>query len=252
MSSTDTRISASHQPDTDRLDAVPVAAVPAGEAVSGRATVGRRARHGAAGGNNAAGGNGSKRAVHRWARWLHVYTSMIALLIVLFFGITGITLNHPDWTFGDATSRDTITGTLAVDSTFEDGSVDWLTVAEATRADYGVKGTVSDFGLTGTEGSIVFTNPGYSANLFFDTADGTFDLTVEQQGFVAVMNDLHKGRDTGAAWRWVIDLSAGFLVAISVTGLTMQFFLRRRRRSAIITAIVGAIITVVLIWITVS
>lgn len=47
----------------------------------------------------------ARRTTQRVARWLHVYTSMIALFIVLFFGVTGITLNHPDWTFGDATSR---------------------------------------------------------------------------------------------------------------------------------------------------
>ncbi len=37
----------------------------------------------------------TKRNTHRWARWIHVYTSMVALVVVLFFGITGITLNHP-------------------------------------------------------------------------------------------------------------------------------------------------------------
>ncbi len=177
---------------------------------------------------------------------------MIALLIVLFFGITGITLNHPDWTFGDATTRTTSVGTLTADPTLDDGSVDWLTVAEEIRADYDVRGSVSDFGITGTEGTITFVNPGYSADLFFDTTDDSFELTVEEQGFMAVMNDLHKGRDTGSAWSWVIDISAGFLVAISLTGLTMQFFLRKRRRSALVSAAVGGVVSIVLILITIS
>ncbi len=193
-----------------------------------------------------------KRATHRWARWLHVYTSMVALLIVLFFGITGITLNHPDWTFGDATSRTTTSGTLAVDPTLDDGSIDWLSIAEEVRADYDIKGSVADFGATDTEGSITFVNPGYAADVFFDTTDSSVDVTVEQQGFVAVMNDLHKGRDSGTAWSWVIDVSAGFLVAISVTGLTMQFFLRKRRRSALTSAVIGTVISIILIWITIS
>ena len=192
----------------------------------------------------------AKRTTHRWARWLHVYSSMIALLIVLFFGITGITLNHPTWTFGDATSRSTTTGTLATATTLDDGSIDWLSVAEEVRATYNVKGTVSDFGATDGEGAITFVNPGYSADLFFDVSDASFELTVAEQGFVAVMNDLHKGRDSGSAWSWVIDVSAGFLVLISVTGLTMQFFLRKRRRSALVSAAVGGALSVALIWIT--
>ncbi len=194
----------------------------------------------------------AKRATQRWARWLHVYTSMIALLIVLFFGITGITLNHPSWTFGEAVERTTTNGVLPVDPTFDDGSVDWLTVAEYVRSNHDVTGSVSDFSLEGSEGSIRFVNPGYSADVFFDTTDSSFELIVEQQGFVAAMNDLHKGRDTDSTWRWVIDVSAGFLVLISLTGLVMQLFLRKRRRSAFITAGVGTVITVALIWATVS
>ena len=32
--------------------------------------------------------------------WLHIYVSMFGLAAVLFFSVTGITLNHPDWFFG--------------------------------------------------------------------------------------------------------------------------------------------------------
>ena len=35
-------------------------------------------------------------------RWLHIYLSMFSLAVVLFFSVTGITLNHPDWFFGGA------------------------------------------------------------------------------------------------------------------------------------------------------
>src|ERR1700741_5087231 len=31
------------------------------------------------------------------ARWLHVYLSMVSFVIILFFAVTGLTLNHADW-----------------------------------------------------------------------------------------------------------------------------------------------------------
>ena len=31
--------------------------------------------------------------------WLHIYVSMLGLAAVLFFSVTGLTLNHPDWFF---------------------------------------------------------------------------------------------------------------------------------------------------------
>lgn len=37
-------------------------------------------------------------------------------------------------------------------------------------------------------------------------------------GFGAVINDLHKGRDSGDTWQWLIDISAVLLAFVSLTG----------------------------------
>jgi uncharacterized protein len=190
--------------------------------------------------------------VQIWARRLHVYTSMVALLIVLFFGVTGITLNHPTWTFGDHASHEAVTGVFPFEVLADDGSVDFLRVAEFVRSEHDVRGTVDSFDAAGGEGWINFKNAGYSAGVVFDIEDGSYDLTVDQQGLLAVMNDLHKGRDTGSSWRWVIDVSAGFLVAISLTGLVLQLVLKKRRTAALASALVGAAGCVVLIAATIA
>lgn len=185
---------------------------------------------------------------NRWMRWLHVYTSMISLMVVLFFGITGLTLNHPDWTLGDATDRSSHQGTLPAG--FRDGdTIDFLVVSEYIRDEYGVNGSVTDHGVSGPQGTISYKAPGYAADLFFDIDSGDYTLDIEQQGFVGVMNDLHKGRDAPGAWKWVIDVSAGLLVLVSVTGLGIQLFQRKRRTRALVFAGLGLVVTVVLIWI---
>jgi hypothetical protein len=191
-------------------------------------------------------GGSVKRSTHRWSRWLHVYTSMFALLIVLFFGATGITLNHPQWTFGDDVDTSTVTGSLPFDSTLSDGSVDYLSISEYVRSEHGVHGDVDSFQTTNGEASIAYKSAGYAADVFVDVGTGSFELTVEQQGWVAVLNDLHKGRDTDSSWNWTIDIAGGLLVAIALTGLVMQCFLRKRRRSALIAVGTGALVMVVL------
>lgn len=196
--------------------------------------------------------SGWQRDTHRWARWLHVYTSMIALVIVLFFGVTGITLNHPSWTFGDDVDVTTVDGTLPVATTLDDGSVDFLAISEYVRDTYGVGGSVDSYDETNGQASIAYRNAGYAADLFVDVETGEFELTVEQQGWVAVVNDLHKGRDTGSTWRWVIDVAAGLLVVVSLTGLVMQLFLRKRRRSALVSAAAGGVLVVLLVMITLA
>jgi hypothetical protein len=45
------------------------------------------------------------RTLAKWSRWLHIYLSMLSLGAILFFSLTGFTLNHPDWFFRESTSR---------------------------------------------------------------------------------------------------------------------------------------------------
>lgn len=188
-----------------------------------------------------------KQKSHWWLRWAHVYLSMLSLLIVLFFGITGITLNHPDWTFGTEPSRITTDGVLpsgAVNGT----DVEWLTVSEYLRNEHGVKGEVTNFTSDEVEGNISFKGPGYGAEVFFDIPGGEFSLSEQKQGWITVINDLHKGRDTKTSWRWVIDLSGVLLVFVGATGLGIQLFMRKRRVSALSWAVIGTVVAAAFIW----
>jgi hypothetical protein len=185
----------------------------------------------------------------KWSRWLHVYTSMISLLIVLFFGITGLTLNHPTWSLGGGPTSRTVTGTLPAG--FEDGTtVDFLTVVEYVRDHDGVRGSVADRRSTDVEGRVSFKGPGYAADLIFERPSGAYQLLVEEQGLLGVLNDLHKGRDTGSKWSWLIDVSALFLVAVAVTGLGIQIFQKKRRRRALTFAAVFSVLSLVFIVVT--
>ncbi len=187
---------------------------------------------------------------NRWMRWLHTYTSMISMVVVLFFGLTGLTLNHPSWTLGDHAERSEHKGTLPTGYLTAAGAPDYLRISEFVRRQYSVLGDVADYGVSGNEGTISYKGPGYAADLYFEVDKGTFDLVVEQQGFVGVLNDLHKGRDTSPLWKWVIDVSAIGLVLVSLTGLGIQLFQRKRRTRALIAAGVGAVVTIVLIFVT--
>lgn len=38
-----------------------------------------------------------KQRLQTLIRWLHIYASLLGLMTVPFFGVTGLTLNHPNW-----------------------------------------------------------------------------------------------------------------------------------------------------------
>ena len=65
-------------------------------------------------------------------------------------------------------------------------------------------------------------------------------------GWGAVINDLHKGRDAGAAWKLLIDISAVLMTLVSVTGMALIFFLAKRRFSGLMAAAVGAVLCYVI------
>lgn len=177
------------------------------------------------------------------SRWLHIYFSMVSFAIVFFFAVTGITLNHTEW-FSSQERVAQLKG--SVDTAWvkvEDAAVNKLSVVEHLRSAHGIKGALSDFRLDETQAAVSFKGPGYAADAFINRESGEYDLTETRYGFVAVLNDLHKGRDTGRAWAWVIDLSAVLMSLISLTGMILIYFVKKHRFNGLLLAAVGAFLS---------
>ncbi|WP_338875911.1 PepSY-associated TM helix domain-containing protein [Spirosoma sp. SC4-14] len=188
----------------------------------------------------------------RWAglaRWLHLYLSVVSFVLVLFFAVTGLTLNHADW-FDDATVTTDLKGKVNprwVAGT-DTATVNKLAIVEYLRATHQLKGSVSEFRIDDRECSLSFHGPGYSADAFVKRSDGTYEVTETKMGLVAVLNDLHKGRDTGQGWAWVIDIAAVFMTLVSVTGLALLLVLKKRRVSGLGWMLLGAVVTGLAYW----
>ena len=196
-------------------------------------------------------------------RWLHIYLSMFGLATVLFFGATGLTLNHPAWFFGEAERSIRSEGTIrpewlhvepppaAPSSSAVEGDpareVAKLEIVEHLRAAHAIKGALAEFRVDEYECLVSFKGPGYAADAFIDRASGRYDVTETLHGFIAVINDLHKGRDTGPAWSVVIDASAVLMVVIALTGLVLLFYLKMRRMPGLIVGLIGTAVVVAVI-----
>lgn len=184
-----------------------------------------------------------------FSRWLHLYLSMLTFFVVLFFSLTGLTLNHAEWFDGQQVERK-FTGAVpaAWVNVPDTARIKKLEIVEALRNRHHIKGAVSDFVMEDDQCAVSFKGPGYSADAFLNRHDGTYQLTETRLGLVAVLNDLHKGRDSGPGWSWLIDLSAGFLALVSLSGLVMLFFLKNKRVKGVLVAILGGAVCWVLYW----
>ena len=71
--------------------------------------------------------------------------------------------------------------------------------------------------------------PGGDAWLSIDRDTGAFEYERTDRGWVSWLNDLHKGRNTGTAWRWFIDVFAVACIVFAVTGFfLLQLHARQR------------------------
>jgi hypothetical protein len=188
-----------------------------------------------------------KRQTAILARWLHIYLSMVSFGILLFFAVTGLTLNHAEF-FNDQVRTTQVKG--KVDLKWIKDS-DKLQIVEHLRNVDHVKSALTDFRVDDSQLSVSFKGPGYTADAFIDRATGTYDLTITRMGIVAVLNDLHKGRDSGDAWSKIIDISAGLMTLVSLTGLVLIFFLQKRRMAGLVAVGIGAVLCLIvyLVWV---
>ena len=183
-----------------------------------------------------ASGSGG-RVWPRWIRWLHIYGSMLGLCATLLFAVTGLTLNHADWFESGEPSVRSATGKLPMAMLGE--PIDKLGIAERLRADHGLRGMVGEFAIDDVECLVVWKGPGYSADATIVREDGSYRVEESRRGVMAVLDDLHKGRDCGPWWSLVVDASAVVLTFLSLTGLWLLFYLKKRRRAGLLVALAG-------------
>lgn len=195
-------------------------------------------------------------------RWLHIYLSMISFAALVFFAATGITLNHPDWFYSKREKTNEYTGNLPIawiqteqptenSASTSPTPIDRLSIVEHFRSEHNVRGAVKEFSIEEYEIVVGFAGPGYAADSLIERDDGSYTITETLFGTLAILNDLHKGRDTGKAWSWVIDLTAVIMLIVSISGFYLLLKLRNRKTSGIVTCTIGGLIVLIvfILWV---
>lgn len=156
----------------------------------------------------------------------HWVSSAICLIGMLLFAITGITLNHaaqikatPQVITQEAQLPADILSAIAVPG--EDNAPlppflqHWLQDAQQIRVGEQLAEWSED------EVYLSLPRPGGDAWLSIDLTSGELLYERTDRGWISYFNDLHKGRNTGVAWSWFIDVFAVFCIIFCVTGLIL-------------------------------
>jgi hypothetical protein len=190
-----------------------------------------------------------KRKLASLSRWLHIYLSMASFGILFFFAATGYTLNHQDW-FTNQQRTTQSKGRLDPRWTQSD-NVDKLQIVEYLRAHDHIHGALDDFRIDPGRAAVSFKGPAYEADVTIDRQTGAYDINETNAGLIALVNDLHKGRDAGPVWAKIIDVSALLMALVSLTGLILLFYLHKRRMPGMIMLFTGAALAIAIykLWV---
>lgn len=172
----------------------------------------------------------SRKARTFWLKQLHTWhwiSAAVSLTAMLLFAITGLTLNHaasiaaePIVTQSSGTLPPALLRTLpkAGDSTASLPTPVASAVAKAVPLN--PAGFAADWSDEG-EVYVAMPGPGRDAWVSIDRDTGAITAETTQRGWISYINDLHKGRNTGSAWFWFIDVFAVACLVFTLTGLVL-------------------------------
>jgi hypothetical protein len=184
----------------------------------------------------------------RWVRPLHAYSSMLMLFILLFFTVTGLTLNNRQW-LPIPTLAETVE--LSLPQAFTEKEMDgsqgeqvWLWLKE-------------DQDLPGGELSVEWLEDESLLLLDVKRPGGytTVEVVLDDEmvmyehrnlGWMAILNDLHMGRYSGKVWSWFIDISAIVILLFTLTGFWLVLFHPKRRSRTLLLSGFGTLLMIFL------
>ena len=166
------------------------------------------------------------KTLHEW----HWVSSALCLIGLLLFGITGFTLNHAA---SIEAKPKVISQTGTIDDDLRAALLKQLPAARAQkgkaelpaelqgwiRKHWAVDTAGRDAEWSDDEIYLSLPRPGGDAWLRLNLADGEAEYERTDRGWLSYFNDLHKGRNSGAAWSWFIDIFAAATLVFSITGL---------------------------------
>jgi hypothetical protein len=187
------------------------------------------------------------RVIGHWGLLLHIYISMAGFTLVLLFGITGLTLNHEDFGFGQpAVANSTLV--LPAEALV---NPDRVGLGGRLREMLGLSAPITDYHEDADQIQVTFAAPGHRTVVTVNRAERTGAVETETRGLLGKLDDLHKGFDSGPAWSAIIDITAILLSLSALTGMVTLLSLRHRRKSGLMVAALGIASIAVLyaIWV---
>jgi hypothetical protein len=175
-----------------------------------------------------------------WLKQLHTWhwmSSAVSLVGLLLFAITGFTLNHAadiEATPQSVERAAQLPPPLLALVKPDDAPDSKKPLPAAVAKFVGEKlemPTTGDAEWSIDTVYLALPRPGGDGWISIDRETGEVTSEVSSRGWIAYLNDLHKGRNAGTVWKWFIDVFVFACIVFTLTGLVLLWMHSRHRKS---------------------
>lgn len=190
-----------------------------------------------------------RRDFYRHSRYVHGWLSAFAFLTLLFFSVTGLLLNHPEW-FEPAKTEQTTQLILpeSILKSIKQQENPSDTILNYVRQQQNVVGRYQSSEVMDNEVMIRLESPAGATDIWVMADTGETEITQKPASTVSMLNDLHRGKNSGLAWSWLIDISAIIVIALSLVGYILFLSIKTRLVTHLVLTAVSLALIILLIW----
>lgn len=191
-----------------------------------------------------------------WLKQLHTWhwvSSAISLVGLLLFAVTGFTLNHAAEIEGSPVTVEKkvqlpapLLASIKPDDAPDAKKPLPKPVADWVQTNLPVTRATGEAEWSSGEIYLALPRPGGDGWVAIDRETGEVTNETTNRGWIAWLNDLHKGRNAGTVWKWFIDIFVVACVVFSLTGLILLQLHARHRPSTWPLVAAGLIIPAIL------
>jgi len=181
----------------------------------------------------------NKTLMH-WSRKLHNYAAISLLLLLSFFGVTGLTLNNPQWLSNNSYEEDV---EISLNH-YQRSQPLSFTPSQIQQLENQLDVSFSRIDWE-SDGDLAFLDsqmPGGFVSGELNLSSGLINASLTHYGIWGWLNDLHKGRHTGLAWKLLLDISSLIILIFCVSGLVLILPSRRHLKPSAMVGLATAII----------
>ena len=172
-------------------------------------------------------------------RVLHIFSAMPVLLLVLFFAITGVFLNHPDWDKTRSNKQNVTVSSpqwlINADNWDNNFRQHGLRLLQWLDAQHDIRATKFSIEWDDYDRLLILTLDSPAGNTVIEAMidDAQIHIDQRQLSTLAMLNNVHRAKHTTGLWLYLSDASAVAMILFCLSGFWLVVINRLQRKSAI-------------------